>query len=446
MSHSTWIYRIVAIVGVLASLTLAFSWSHELREPDSWAYYYAAENFAQGQLVIDDSLHLQQVAEAREKGGFHAQYVRLDNGNWALEKAPGYVFFLVPFHKLGIPWAANLLLALGMAAVVYLLLKRMKNEVAACIGVLILFFMPMSLIMLHRTYTAMFGATAFLVMGAGLYIYETIYRGKSPRPWVLFLAGLLMSWSVVARLTNILVVALFALHFGISRGRSFFSGQRWEAVKQALPFVFGIAISIGVLLAYNNAVFGSPWSSGYDYTRFEVSFAFEHLGETTPEGGSVAWEIFAGNCQNMPLPLLIGFPVLPVALIGTAYVMWQKGRGWLRQSRDRHSEMSEHPWPEMPWTVLALLIGWFLAVFGLYFLYTWTSRPPMSDVEYVVLDRFYLPGLFPLVAIAALALSRVPRKLALLLMITFVVVGSVFLVHWVTTEPGLPPWPTPSLP
>ena len=161
------IYRALAVVGLLVAIVLAFAFPYEQREPDSWAYRYAIENFADGKLSIDDALHQQQVREAQEQGGWLAQYVQIDNDKWVLEKTPGDVFFVVPFEWLGIPRAANVVLAIGLAFVTYLVMRRLAGEAAACLASLLMLVTPVSLIMLHRSYMAMFGASAFLALGAG---------------------------------------------------------------------------------------------------------------------------------------------------------------------------------------------------------------------------------------------------------------------------------------
>ena len=89
--------RMVAIAGVLVAIIIAFSVPHEMFGSDSWAYYYAVENFSNGDLAVSDSLYQQQSAEVEKEGSYHWQYVQTDDGKWAIEKPPGYIFFLVPF-------------------------------------------------------------------------------------------------------------------------------------------------------------------------------------------------------------------------------------------------------------------------------------------------------------------------------------------------------------
>jgi hypothetical protein len=82
----------------------------------------------------------QQAMETGRQGGILLQYLPIDYNKWALEKAPGYVFYLIPFQKMGFPRYGNVLLALGMVIVTFLLLKRMRDEKAAMIGSLLMLF------------------------------------------------------------------------------------------------------------------------------------------------------------------------------------------------------------------------------------------------------------------------------------------------------------------
>jgi hypothetical protein len=84
--------RSVAIAGILAALVLSILTPYKMREPDSWAYYYAAENFSHGRLVVDHGLHRQQVNDAWEQVGNLIQYAPLEDGNWALESQPRYIY------------------------------------------------------------------------------------------------------------------------------------------------------------------------------------------------------------------------------------------------------------------------------------------------------------------------------------------------------------------
>lgn len=424
LSNRLALYRIITALGFLLAITLVFVIPYHMREPDSWAYCYAAKNFSQGKLVVDDQLHWQQVEEAREQGGGLIQYVQVDD-KWALEKAPGYVFFLVPFELMGIPRVANVFLALGLVLVTYLLLKRIRDEKAACIGSLLMLFTPVGLIMLQRSYMAMFGASAFLAIGGGLYLYYCLEQRRL-KPLIggllLFLAVLFISWSVVARYTNLPIAVVFALHFVITRLRLSLQGQRRQVALETIPFGLGVVIPLAVLLVYHNAVFGSPLAYGYQYAKFPIKFAFQYIGAVGLDGQSIPMRIIEGNLRGMPMALFIGFPLLVIAIPGIGFILYQKIASLVK--RRYRFKGKPHPWPELHWDILLVLIGWIICVYPLYMLYEWTSNPSIQQLSFITVDRFYLPGLFPVVIFTSLIVARFPKKLAIILLAMYLVVGS----------------------
>lgn len=422
------IYRGLAVVGLLVAIVLAFALPYELREPDSWAYRYAVENFADGKLIIDDALHQQQVREAQEQGGWLAQYVQIDNDKWVLEKAPGYVFFVVPFEWLGIPRAANVVLAIGLAFVTYLVMRRLAGEAAACLASLLMFYTPVSLIMFHRSYMAMFGASAFLAMGGGLYIYYLLRQRDSPDKrkdwWILAIAGLLLGWSVVARYSNLVVVGVFALHFAATRLPMLLHDGRALVLRDGLALGAGLAASLSVLLAYNTYLFGSPLDYSYNYSPFNINFAWDFIGETAPNGESIPLQIIEGNLRGMPVPLLLGFPVLVIALPALLYVLARKLGPTLGRLGASAVERIGGAWRELPLSIVLVLLGWFVAVYGFYLFYEWTSKGLAESGHFIIVDRFYLPGLFPLVVLAALLLARMPAKFTVAALVVYMTMGS----------------------
>lgn len=132
------------------------------------------------------------------------------------------------------------------------------------------------------------------------------------------------------------------------------------------------------------------------------------------------------------MPLLIGFPLLVIAIPGMLYIFEEKVSHLLRQSETKLSKEHNTPWQELPWPVLLILIGWFLSVYVFYFFYEWTSKPSMERLSYMAVARFYLPGLFPLVIINSLLLAKVPPKLALTILLTCFIIGSILFVRAVS--------------
>ena len=133
------IYRVITVVGFIVAVVLVMVVPAQMSGASPWAYYYGVKNFSHGQLTIDDQTYFRQAYEAQRQGGALI-YVKIGPNKWAVEKPPGYIFYLVPFELMGIPRWGNVLLALGMVIVTYILLKRLRDELTACIGSLFILF------------------------------------------------------------------------------------------------------------------------------------------------------------------------------------------------------------------------------------------------------------------------------------------------------------------
>jgi len=441
------VYYVVVVIGFLIAIALSLTISVHMYAPDDWAYYYAVKNFSHGKLVISDFLHFQQENEARRLGGLLIQYNRIDTNKWAVEKAPGYIFFLVPFKLMSITRWANVVLALGMTIVTFILLKRLRDEKTACIGSLLMLFTPVSLIMLNRSYMDAFAANAFLVIGGGLYIYHYLEKDML-RPMrgavLLFLAFLFIGWSVLVRYTNLPVAVIFTFHFVITRLRDLLKRKNTR-LQFEIPFVIlGIGLPLALLFFYNVTVFGSPFSSGYDYSSFPVKFAYQYLGVVDQDGQSIALKIIEGNLRNVPWPLFIGYPLLLVGIPGIFIVFYQKFMAFFKNRGFTGTWANLDT--ELPWDTLLILVGWFICVFGLYMMYEWTSTTTMIGLPYIQMKRvpfiefarFYLPGLLPIVVIVSLIITRFPIKLWAVLLVIAFVVSSILYLHTALGETLIP--------
>jgi len=403
------IYRVITAVGFIAAVVLVMVIPAQMSGASPWAYYYGVKNFSQGKLVIDDQLYKQQAMETYKQGGILFGYVKIGDNRWAQEKAPGYIFYMVPFELMGIPRWGNVLLALGMVVVIYLLLKRIRNELTACIGSLFLIFCPIGLIMWNRAYMDTFASLAFLVMGAGLYFYYLLEQEKM-HAWrgslMLFFAFFLIGFSVVTRQSNLLVAIVIALHFGITRLVSFFKGQRNRLSWEVAASVLGVGIPAVGLLLYNYYVFGSVLDYGYNYSVMPVEFAYHYLGQVNEAGQSIPLQIIMDNLKTVPLPLIKGFPLLVIGIPSILVVLYFK----FFHKKDKAVGTWSSLRNELPWDRLLVLIGWFLSVFGLYMMYEFTAEYLNSVSSFFRYARYYLPGLFPIALVSALVVSRLPRK------------------------------------
>jgi ABC-type multidrug transport system permease subunit len=81
---------------------------------------------------------------------------------------------------------------------------------------------------------------------------------------------------------------------------------------------------------------------------------------------------------------------------------------------------------EIPWGALGIMIGWFLGVYLLYFMYEFTAEYLKDGTSFFRYSRYYLPGLFPMALISALVAGRLPKKIVIPVMALIVVSGIVF--------------------
>jgi hypothetical protein len=344
---------------------------------------------------------------------------------------------MVPFQLLGIPKAANIILIILVAFITYILLRRLRNENAAFIGTTLLLITPLTLTMLFRSYMDTLSGSAFLFIGGGLYIYLMI-RQDELKPFakglLLFLAFLLISWSVVSRYTNLPVAVAFATHYAITRIMMLSRNKSKTVLGEIAPVILGIGIPMAVLLTYHTVVFGSPFNYGYNYTKGDITFAFQHLGQTDPQGNSVPMQILVGNLRNMPSSLFIGLPLLAIAVPGILVLLYQKSYAFFIKTRNDE-------WPEIKWNILFLLVVWIVFVFPLYMLYEWTSPLSMENMSFFIKARFYLPGLFPVIILVALILSRWAKPLVVGILVVSAVAGVLISLNSASISPAKQPIP-----
>lgn len=418
------LYRTLTALGVVLAFFLTMIIPQHMRESTDWSFQYAVQNFSQGLFTVDGITIGLEESEAAKYSGVLSQYVMVGEERWALTEAPGYVFYLLPFYYINAPALGNLFLAAGMAAVAYLLLKRLKDERTACVGALLLLFTPVALAMMQRYYADSFGASAFLSMGGGLYLYYCLRRGELTKPAaavVLFLAGLGLGWSVAANYYNALVVLVFILHFIFTQARAGMGGRRRESAWSALWLGLGMLIPMAGLLMYQSAVFGSPWRFGFQYTELPVGFATRFV---------------LSNIKYVLVALLVGFPLLIPGLAALFTAGYNKIKPRVMH---REIEKADDTWPELPGDLLLLLAGWILAVYGLYFNYEWTANTALSGMPFIVLARYYLPAALPLTLLSALWLARVPRKLFWAVLIPVFVWGLLFFAQSALSYYVVPP-------
>ena len=313
--------------------------------------------------------------------------------------------------------------------VTYLLLKRLRDEKTAMIGSLLTLFTPIALVMLNRIYMDTYAAMSFMAIGGGLYFYYHLERenlGVVKGGVLLFLGVFFTLFAVVTRYTNAPIAIVIGLHYIITRIVDWQRGHGTGLKFEVIPLIFGVVLPVAGILLYDKFIFGSPFKDSYSFSPYPIKFAFQYIGQSDADG-SIPLQILTNNWQGMYRNVLIAFPLLFIGIPGFIYVLVQKIIGSSRPNSitGRWSGIRE----EMPWDIFLVLAGWFICVFGLYLGYEWTAGLKQGG-GMVVFDRFLVPGLFPIVIITALIITRFPvwaMAAALVLLIAF---GVMFYLQW----------------
>ncbi len=433
------IYRLIVAIGFIIAMVLMLVPPLNMPETDDWAYYYGVKNFSQGQLTIDNSTLYLEALETQQHGSVLVQYLPVSYNKWALEKSPGCVFYLVPFYKMGIPRWSNVLLALGMVIVTFILLKRLRDEKAAMIGSLLMLFTPISMVMCNRIYMDAYSSLAFLVMGGGLYIYYHLERKKLSSlkgGILLFLAFFFIGWSVVARYTNLPIAVILFLHLVIIRFIDWRKGQNTGIKQEILPLILGIGLPMVVLFLYNYFVFGSPLKTGYSISPYPIKYAFQYWGQVDINGESIPVEIFRYNLEGAVRNLWTGFPLLIIGIPGFLVILFQK---FFKRRSPEGKWSSLHT--ELPWDIFLVLICWFVSVLIMNLTYEWLTGL-REGWGFVLYNRFYLPWLLPVVIICALIMAGFPYKVLIPVLVIILASGAMLYAQWVWNLHVLPDWMT----
>ena len=414
-NNRLWVCRGVVALGLVLAVLLVLFVPQHMKESSDWSLQYAVQNFADGHLTIDDISFGSQNAEAHAHDANLDRYAQLENQRWAYTEAPGYIFYLLPFHLIHASILGNLLLAIGVAAVIYLLLGHLKGERAACLGTLLWVFSPVALAMLQREYASTFAAAALLGIGGGLYIYYCLRRSELGRwfAWgILALAGLGLGWSVFANYANFWVVVVFVVHFIYRQLHLRSNVRRNEIAWSSLWFSFGLLLPLTGLLVYNDTVFGAPFRFGFQYAE-SVSFGLQFI---------------LGNIKQVVVAWLVGFPLL---IPGLSVLIWALCNRF-------HQRMFSTD-------LLLLLAGWVLAVFVLYLTYEWTATADMEGMPFIMLACYALTGLLPLTLLSALWLEQLSHRAWLGVAVPLLIWGVVFFAQSALAYPEVPinplnPW------
>lgn len=415
------VYRSLAALALILAITFTILTPHDQRRlymPDPWAYEVATRRFAQGQWVLTDEQVAVARADVRLRGGSLEQYVPAGDGQWVFRQSPGYPLLLVPFYRLGMPRLANLLLAVVATLVLYKLLGRWYDEQLAAVGVLLLFWSPISLVSLHYVFMATFASGMLLLISGGLLLWYVKQEQDLPWTWIgLFVAGLAGGWSVLVRNVNVLPLTVLGGYFLFHLWQTYRNTKQLPWQKLA-AFSAGVSVALLALLIYNTLAFGSLLNTGYAYpSPDDPLYLWKGNPVTEVPGGTKTWlaegtigAILRTVVEHLTLwsrPALFGWPFLPLLLIAVFQTF--------RQRRVTQ--------------ITGFLLLWCLAVYSFYAGVVFfgitriLSVPNNQTWGFFTGVRYLFPATLPFILLLFGWLHRWPRRWLLAFALAYMIVG-----------------------
>jgi hypothetical protein len=231
-----------------------------------------------------------------------------------------------------------------------------------------------------RDYMPTFTDASLVAAGCGLLLWALLATaaGRRMRTWVGLAGFLALEAATFVRYTNLAILACAVVTvLVVRRLRAGALPPRalWWWLCSVAAFGIGVAV-------FDAVVYGGPLTTGYQ--PGEVTFALGAIGP---------------NIHLMPPHLLQAMPILVLGAVSTLWIVvrWVTLRRAGGPSADGDRDLC---------VGLAIAAIW-LAIWGLYSTYTWTTDPTNFTVQVV---RFYLPALGPIALLAAWPVTRIPGR------------------------------------
>ncbi len=350
-------------------------------EPDDGAYRASIVGITQGHFLTLSTAQATTLARSLDDNPDAPpnQWVQLADGRYISEKDPGYPFLAAPFDSLGIiRWAP---LFYGALACVGLFVgaRRWLGQFGGLAAVGLYCSSGAALAFAWRDYMPTFTDSSLIAAGLGALLWAVLTtEATSRRRTVVGLAGFIaIELATFVRYTDIVVLGCAVVTVIVAWRRPAASlSNRMVSSWLASAAVFGAGLAI-----FNHLVYGGVLRSGY--SPGEVTFA---LGAVWP------------NLQVMPKHLIQAMPMLVLGFIALGWIVM---RALVLRGAD--GELGAVARRDLG--VAAAVAASWLAVWGLYFAYTWTTDPTSVSVQVV---RFYVPALGAIALLGAWLITRIP--------------------------------------
>ena len=381
--RAAWVEVALAAAAFATLCVVVLSVAPQPAEPDDGAYRASIVAITEGHFLTLSTA--QAKALAGKLGDNPAappnQWVEVTGGRWISEKDPGYPFLAAPFEKLGIIRWAPLFFAFLACIGLFIGARRWLGRFGGPAAVGLYCSSGAALAFAWRDYMPTFTDASLVAAGSGLLLWALLATDASRRRrgWVGLGAFAALELATFVRYTNIVILGCAVLAATVA----------WRLRAARLPFrtlslwLASVAVLGAGVAIFDDRVYGGPLTTGY--RPGEVTFALDAIGT---------------NLRLMPRHLLQAMPMLVLGLIALLWIVvrWlmlrrPDGQAGAAASRDL--------------TVGAALAASWLAIWGLYSAYTWTTDPTSVTVQVV---RFYLPALGPIALLGAWLVTRIPGR------------------------------------
>jgi hypothetical protein len=381
--RQVWVEAALALAAFTVLCAVVLSVAPQAAEPDDGAYRASIVAMTEGHFL---TLSTAQAETLAAKLGDNPaappnQWVQLSDGRWISEKDPGYPFLAAPFEKLGIIRLAPLFYGLLACLGLFVGARRWLGRFGGLAAVGLYCSSGAALAFAWRDYMPTFTDASLIAAGTGAALWAVLATEASSRrrSWAGLAAFAALELATFVRYTNIAILCC--------AGLAVIAG--WRLRKLGLPLatlcswlasvvVFGAGVAL-----FDDLVYGGPLTTGY--RPGEVTFA---LGAIEP------------NLRLMPAHLLRAMPMLVLGLIALAWIIVR----WLILRR-RGGEVGAAARRDL-WVGISLAASW-LAIWGLYSAYTWTTDPTSVTVQVV---RFYVPAIGAIALLGAWLVTRIPGR------------------------------------
>jgi hypothetical protein len=379
--RAAWVEAALAAAAFATLCVVVLSVAPQPAEPDDGAYRASIVAMTEGHFLTLSTAQAETLA--RKLGDNPAappnQWIELSGGRWISEKDPGYPFLAAPFEKLGIIRWAPLFFASLACIGLFIGARRWLGRFGGLAAIGLYCSSGAALAFAWRDYMPTFTDASLVAAGSGLLLWALLATDASPRRrgCVGLAAFAAFELATFVRYTNIVILGCAVLAATVA----------WWLRAARLPFrtlcwwLASVAVVGAGVAIFDDRVYGGPLTTGYQ--PGEVRFALGAIGT---------------NLHLMPRHLLQAMPMLVLALI--AFV-WMVVRWMTLRRADGQAAAAAR----RDLSVGAALAASWLAIWGLYSAYTWTTDPTSVTVQVV---RFYVPALGPIALLGAWLVTRIP--------------------------------------